>query len=156
MLLQEVQDEPVDQLGFLYRRHVRGTGYDGELRVGPRGRESSAVLDLHGVITRGAESPPQGSLCEIQDQSSVWVSEFDQRFFEQDPRCCTVATLAAGCASGAHLTPVVLPAKYRFLRSGAEGIRTPDLRRAKAALSRLSYGPDAAQVGSVPRLGGAG
>ena len=24
---------------------------------------------------------------------------------------------------------------------GAEGIRTPDLRRAKAALSRLSYGP---------------
>jgi hypothetical protein len=25
--------------------------------------------------------------------------------------------------------------------SGAEGIRTPDLRRAKAALSRLSYGP---------------
>ena len=28
--------------------------------------------------------------------------------------------------------------------SGAEGIRTPDLRRAKAALSRLSYGPDPA------------
>jgi hypothetical protein len=27
-------------------------------------------------------------------------------------------------------------------RSGAEGIRTPDLRRAKAALSQLSYGPD--------------
>src|SRR5215212_6530426 len=26
--------------------------------------------------------------------------------------------------------------------SGAEGIRTPDLRRAKAALSRLSYGPE--------------
>ena len=26
-------------------------------------------------------------------------------------------------------------------RSGAEGIRTPDLRRAKAALSQLSYGP---------------
>jgi len=25
--------------------------------------------------------------------------------------------------------------------SGAEGNRTPDLRRAKAALSRLSYGP---------------
>ena len=25
--------------------------------------------------------------------------------------------------------------------SGAEGIRTPDLRRAKAALSQLSYGP---------------
>ena len=26
--------------------------------------------------------------------------------------------------------------------SGAEGIRTPDLRRAKAALSQLSYGPE--------------
>ena len=28
-----------------------------------------------------------------------------------------------------------------FFKSGAEGIRTPDLRRAKAALSQLSYGP---------------
>ena len=32
-----------------------------------------------------------------------------------------------------------------FVGSGAEGIRTPDLRRAKAALSQLSYGP--ARVG---------
>jgi len=31
--------------------------------------------------------------------------------------------------------------KTADFRSGAEGIRTPDLRRAKAALSRLSYGP---------------
>ena len=31
--------------------------------------------------------------------------------------------------------------KQLYFRSGAEGIRTPDLRRAKAALSRLSYGP---------------
>ena len=31
--------------------------------------------------------------------------------------------------------------------SGAEGIRTPDLRRAKAALSQLSYGPDLALCG---------
>ena len=29
-----------------------------------------------------------------------------------------------------------------YFWSGAEGIRTPDLRRAKAALSQLSYGPD--------------
>ena len=29
---------------------------------------------------------------------------------------------------------------------GAEGIRTPDLRRAKAALSQLSYGPARAQA----------
>ena len=35
----------------------------------------------------------------------------------------------------------VSPAKSLFFRSGAEGIRTPDLRRAKAALSQLSYGP---------------
>ena len=32
----------------------------------------------------------------------------------------------------------VLPTVYT---SGAEGIRTPDLRRAKAALSQLSYSP---------------
>src|SRR5919107_2558786 len=31
--------------------------------------------------------------------------------------------------------------KSRYYKSGAEGIRTPDLRRAKAALSQLSYGP---------------
>jgi hypothetical protein len=35
-----------------------------------------------------------------------------------------------------------LTCKTRVLRSGAEGIRTPDLRRAKAALSQLSYGPE--------------
>jgi hypothetical protein len=33
------------------------------------------------------------------------------------------------------------PCKFPHFRSGAEGIRTPDLRRAKAALSQLSYGP---------------
>jgi hypothetical protein len=32
-------------------------------------------------------------------------------------------------------------AQVLFPRGGAEGIRTPDLRRAKAALSQLSYGP---------------
>jgi hypothetical protein len=31
--------------------------------------------------------------------------------------------------------------KTSVFSSGAEGIRTPDLRRAKAALSQLSYGP---------------
>ena len=36
---------------------------------------------------------------------------------------------------------------------GAEGIRTPDLRRAKAALSQLSYGPwDLQPVVGVPGL----
>jgi hypothetical protein len=32
---------------------------------------------------------------------------------------------------------------------GAEGIRTPDLRRAKAALSQLSYGPGARPASSL-------
>jgi hypothetical protein len=39
-----------------------------------------------------------------------------------------------------------------YYESGAEGIRTPDLRRAKAALSRLSYGPDLASWASLPQL----
>src|SRR5207302_6715591 len=34
-----------------------------------------------------------------------------------------------------------------FCWGGAEGIRTPDLRRAKAALSQLSYGPARRRVG---------
>ena len=37
---------------------------------------------------------------------------------------------------------VAVPARHRA--GGAEGIRTPDLRLAKAALSQLSYGPDVA------------
>ena len=46
-----------------------------------------------------------------------------------------------------HKTPGSRTRGFRFCAfcrsfdSGAEGIRTPDLRRAKAALSRLSYGP---------------
>jgi hypothetical protein len=34
-------------------------------------------------------------------------------------------------------------------KGGAEGIRTPDLRRAKAALSQLSYGPAALAARAV-------
>ncbi len=36
---------------------------------------------------------------------------------------------------------VSIPYSGEFLRSGAEGIRTPDLLRAREALSQLSYGP---------------
>jgi hypothetical protein len=39
------------------------------------------------------------------------------------------------------------PAELPRARGGAEGIRTPDLRLAKAALSQLSYGPAAVGVG---------
>ena len=38
-------------------------------------------------------------------------------------------------------SPLVFCLQIRVFCSGAEGIRTPDLRRAKAALSQLSYGP---------------
>ncbi len=39
------------------------------------------------------------------------------------------------------------------LRSGAEGIRTPDLLRAREALSQLSYGPALAFVRSLVSMG---
>ena len=38
-------------------------------------------------------------------------------------------------------------------RGGAEGIRTPDLRRAKAALSQLSYGPEPRRAAWVGQPG---
>ena len=38
-------------------------------------------------------------------------------------------------------SPGLLVLRVRFQVGGAEEIRTPDLRRAKAALSQLSYGP---------------
>jgi hypothetical protein len=45
-------------------------------------------------------------------------------------------------AAGPDLTPA---------RGGAAGIRTPDLRRARAALSRLSYGPQSPPATHPPR-----
>ena len=45
------------------------------------------------------------------------------------------------------LYPACSRPRKSFPRGGAEGIRTPDLRRAKAALSQLSYGPARRRVG---------
>jgi hypothetical protein len=41
-----------------------------------------------------------------------------------------------------YILPPNRRASVLLRRGGAEGIRTPDLRRAKAALSQLSYGPE--------------
>ena len=47
-----------------------------------------------------------------------------------------------GPRSSSKTSRMVLPCSHLLRYSGgAEGIRTPDLRRAKAALSRLSYSP---------------
>src|SRR5256885_2390375 len=53
-----------------------------------------------------------------------------------------------------HSTARTHPANIHYIRlsvrrasGGAEGIRTPDLRLAKAALSQLSYGPARRRVG---------
>ena len=46
-----------------------------------------------------------------------------------------------------YIPPALCRASPFSLRGGAEGIRTPDLRRAKAALSQLSYGPARRRVG---------
>ncbi len=40
-----------------------------------------------------------------------------------------------------HLTVVYYIQIVRLVKDGAEGIRTPDLRLAKAAFSQLNYGP---------------
>ena len=53
-------------------------------------------------------------------------------FFGLTPRCAIQAPFASVCQSCAEA---------QQLSGGAEEIRTPDLRRAKAALSQLSYGP---------------
>jgi hypothetical protein len=56
-------------------------------------------------------------------------------------RCSTVAVNRLGCASEPIYQFPSFTCKLPHFTSGAEGIRTPDLRRAKAALSQLSYGP---------------
>ena len=70
------------------------------------------------------------------------------------------------CSNERRLSPVrryrgVLPGRIRvgaWLAGGAEEIRTPDLRRAKAALSQLSYGPSGVsdEYGTALRLRPAG
>jgi hypothetical protein len=44
-----------------------------------------------------------------------------------------------------HLTVVYYIQIVRLVKDGAEGIRTPDLRLAKAAFSQLNYGPSATE-----------
>ena len=63
------------------------------------------------------------------------------RFQEIYSGCCTVAARALALAFGALIVVRCLTCKTAHFRSGAEGTRTPGLRRAKAALSQLSYGP---------------
>ena len=53
--------------------------------------------------------------------------------------------LVCPSSPGSDRCPVVL-CRLRAGRSGAAGTRTPDLRRARAALSQLSYGPDGRAV----------
>ena len=52
-------------------------------------------------------------------------------------RCCTKAQAVFGFCS--YLSGFYLQIAEK--KSGPEGTRTPDLRHARAALSRLSYGP---------------
>jgi hypothetical protein len=53
---------------------------------------------------------------------------------------CQHTTPASGCL-GSHLDHADTPCAAVAVAGGAEGIRTPDIRLAKAALSQLSYGP---------------
>jgi hypothetical protein len=50
-------------------------------------------------------------------------------------------------SNGRAIVQVAGPPRRPPDPGGAEGTRTPDIRLAKAALSQLSYGPDAFQVG---------
>ena len=59
------------------------------------------------------------------------------------PRESLLASFLVRCASPRGLR-IAAP---RWAAGGAEGIRTPDLRRAKAALSQLSYGPGSLRAG---------
>ena len=69
-----------------------------------------------------------------------------------DPKVRMIPSLLDVLRASAGQRPIAAPriftisslrrlAQVFWLGSGAEGIRTPDLRRAKAALSQLSYGP---------------
>src|SRR5215213_2580396 len=59
-------------------------------------------------------------------------------------------TLTPGCVRDLLLPPTFY-LQIRTFTSGADGIRTHALRRAKAALSQLSYGPKTRLMGRVYR-----
>ena len=69
------------------------------------------------------------------DVQAGWVRSDPVR----DLSVCCSALCHSGSSEPTHSIPLSLPAQA-FV-GGAEEIRTPDLRRAKAALSQLSYGP---------------
>ena len=56
-------------------------------------------------------------------------------------RCCTVAAQRPRAVLSPIPCSPSFTCKSQQKRSGPEGTRTPDLRHARAALSRLSYGP---------------
>jgi hypothetical protein len=67
-------------------------------------------------------------------------------------RWCQVGVKISSTKYGQNQPLGDFTCKSPHFRSGAEGIRTPDLRRAKAALSQLSYGPRPDQETSLPQL----
>ncbi len=83
----------------------------------PRGKSSTLTMRL--------STPAYG--WSVSPRSSAFAR---QTTSIARPRIFTISNL--------HTSAQVLCA---FSGGGAEGIRTPDLRRAKAALSQLSYGP---------------
>ena len=62
--------------------------------------------------------------------------------------------LASHPPDACSLANEACPDKARRPDGGAEEIRTPDLRRAKAALSQLSYGPSRVPLEYAMALGG--
>jgi hypothetical protein len=75
--------------------------------------------------------------CRKPSQSLVVL----RRFLQPSLDCRQTVVKALQEAKQVREISLLFTCKTAYFWSGAEGIRTPDLRRAKAALSRLSYGP---------------
>jgi hypothetical protein len=135
----------------LYQCSLERRSWRLDLKPGNQGATTNSPAPSAGVgtkIARRSVEPPRptrqsvsGNLCgwrlQLVDNPSLHRSfsgaHANQRLV-RIPRMFTISS----CPSSVQAT---------HKRGGAEGIRTPDLRLAKAALSQLSYGPAPTGVG---------
>ncbi len=103
---------------------------------------SCSVVNVHRACALASDQPlaPTGSFTARGQRSSLRRQK--KTWHSARPRLISSVIPALCCSAHHSLCQVVNPLpRICRLKHGAEGIRTPDLRLAKAAFSQLNYGP---------------
>jgi hypothetical protein len=115
---------------------------------------SRAIAVSHGRRTRRV---PRGALsrcrrlCSRRSDDPAVIVRSSNLVRSRSPTSHEISQPAGGLLTAAGM---LAQRRASSAQGGAAGIRTPDLRRARAALSRLSYGPPVPSAPGPPPQGG--